>query len=118
MDWVADLAATEGPAQLAKAFDAVLDGEGHEDADHCQTASAAAEVLAAFSGDATPQLPTAISAWVSRQFARSDADMKERAIAAVSRVSADSELRELWDESNESAAWSASLSDLKSRLGG
>jgi hypothetical protein len=116
MDWVADLEATEGPGLLARAFEDVLNDDGHQDADNCQSAIAAAEVLAAFWGKATPALPGSVSTWVSRQVARPDGDMRERAIAAVSQVEADSELRELWDESKDPAPWLAGLRDLKDRL--
>ena len=45
-----------------------------------------------------------------------DDDLLALAQAALHRIGSDSELKELWEETDDFDAWSATLTDLKKRL--
>ena len=81
-------------------------------------AVAAAEVVAAALDQPTPVVPAAVRAWVAGNRDRLDIDLTApMAREAVARVEAvDSELRELWEESDQLDAWRDAMTDLRARL--
>ncbi|MGF1649271.1 MAG: DUF4259 domain-containing protein [Hyphomicrobiaceae bacterium] len=80
-------------------------------------ALAAAElVLAALSGDASRLTDEARAALAPHVSALARADLRGDAVQAVVRILADSELRELWEETDECDAWLANVEALLERL--
>ena len=77
---------------------------------------AAAEVVAALGGNPSDSLPKEIAAWVKGKRNPSK-KLKKDALAAVAAVKKSSELKDLWEESDDFAAWLSSLEDLEQRLG-
>lgn len=89
----------------------VADG-GYEEADE---ALAAAELVAAALGRASPRLTPELTDW-ARRFETQAQTLRDAALAAVNLISSTSELSELWGETDEAAAWQATVADLKARL--
>lgn len=79
-------------------------------------AIAAAEVVAAALGKPATGLPDDVLEVVGGLAASVTPDHAMRARTAVERVLAESEVAELWSESDDDAAWRASVQDLIQRL--
>lgn len=115
-DWAYELEDAEDLAPVEAALDAVH-GEGdYLDADVAAIGLAAAEVVAALRGHAAPDLPENVRAWLAgHPLPVPDALLAETR-RAVDTILARSELRDLWDESDEADAWRAAVGDLRARL--
>src|SRR5687768_10659769 len=99
-DWLADF----GDAPDWSIVDQTLDcaGEDYLEAPDCSNALAAAEVIAAGIGKASPRLDPAIADWASQT--PNEAELRrQKAADVLSRVRDDSELSELWHETDEYA---------------
>jgi hypothetical protein len=112
-DWLADLA--EEPA-----WDIVGDALALADADYLNgtdaaNALAAAEVVVAGLGKPSLRLDLAIVEWAADEPSKAKA-LRENAILAIGRVREDSELQELWGESDEDSLWLASVNETMARL--
>jgi hypothetical protein len=77
---------------------------------------AAAEVVAAAKGAPGQSIPTEISDWISKIEGAPSVNMQDLARRAVNRVRLNSELKDLWLESDGLNEWSAVLRDLEDRL--
>lgn len=116
MDWLAELEA-EGLAAVDGALQSVLAGANdYLEAPTCCAGLAAAEVVAALRGKPVGRPPEALTAWVVRHAARPSAELTASARAAVEAILARSELRELWQESDEFEEWTSAVGDLARRL--
>src|SRR5215204_2194816 len=81
-----------GVAHVARA----LRPEG--DADECEHALAAAELVAAWNGHALAELPKAAEAFLERRRGPPKAELIAKARECVAAIAADSELLELWKD--------------------
>ncbi|MEM7222661.1 MAG: DUF4259 domain-containing protein [Pseudomonadota bacterium] len=90
-------------------------GEGELEAPEASQAMAAAEVVAAMTGNPSADCPEAVTARLADLGAPSP-ELLEAAREAVSRVLFESELLELWADSDESEAWNLTVTDLIDRL--
>ena len=113
-DWLADLAEPTATLQLAAALK--LDDSGYLEAPQCSVALAAAEIVAALGGHPSSSLPDKAAAIVDRLGVAARPALTHAAIRAVKLVAQGSELQELWDETEDAAAWHQLLRDLQSRL--
>jgi hypothetical protein len=117
-DWLADLC--DGPNQeaLAEALAAVAGAGADEylEAPDCSAGLAAAEFVAALKGAPGADLPDEARACAAKLETKADPGLVSLALRAVERVRADSELKELWDESEDPAEWYAAVGDLEARL--
>jgi hypothetical protein len=113
-DWLGDFADSPSWAVVSQAFNAV-DAEYVEASDASQ-ALAAAEVVAAALGSPSDRLSRAIADWASRNAAEGEAH-QDSARATLMRVRDDSEVQELWQESDEYTDWKTSVDETLSRLG-
>lgn len=114
-DWVYDL---EDADDLTLALDALerVRATEYVDAEDATVAIAAAEVVAAAGGRPHADLPPEVEAWLGSASVDVEPWHAERAAGAIERIRGDdSELAELWAESDE-ADWRASLDDLTARL--
>ena len=115
LDWVGDLE-DSGRGAIDDALRAVTDdAEDYIESPDCCNALAAAETVAAMKGNPSPDLPEEVAGWVQDQDAPAD-DLVAKAKQAVDVVAKESELKELWQESNSYEQWQASIKELKSRL--
>jgi len=119
LDWVWELESSNDFSVVRMALSAVANNDSYIQAPTGSAAIAAAEVVAALLGNAHPQLPPEIVAWVDGRSHTEDDELvglAKKAIAAVQRPSK-SELAQLWGESGQYLAdWKAGLSDLEQRL--
>ncbi len=120
LDWVWELEESEDLSVVMAALEGPLadDADEYLEAPVCEMALAAAEIVAALKGNPPEKLPLEADDWVKRNRGRLKVDQEliETAHDAIARVVADSELRELWDESEELAAWEKALESLQKRL--
>jgi hypothetical protein len=118
LDWLADFE-SEGADTVLEALEAVseADEDAYIDADDATCALAAAEIVAAIkSGDGSRLSEDARTA-LANYSDDIDADaLQPLAAKAVSRVKSDSELKELWEESDDYDNWVADVEDLIDRL--
>ena len=116
-DWVWELEDDNDMSVLHEALAAAVDtplDEAVEAAD-ASNALAAAEIVAAARGHHGAELPSEAREWIGRNAGLVDGRTVALAIAAVERVSINSELKELWEEA-ESDEWSLVVSGLLDRL--
>lgn len=87
------------------------------DADEASEVLAAAECVAAAAGFPGSNLPDEVTDWVTNaQPIRVRKEYVQMARTAVTRVREQSELKELWAESDEYALWDTAVADLQTRL--
>jgi hypothetical protein len=115
-DWAYDLAESNGTSLLAEAF-GVVEKMDFADAPDCCIALAAAEVVAAAKGKPSSDLPDEIRTWLEDQenpdgFKKLD----KRAAKVAKKVQAKSELRDLWEESDDWHNWQMAVEGLLKRL--
>jgi Domain of unknown function (DUF4259) len=113
-DWAWSLTDSADDAVLRAALLAPL-AAAKTEAPEGQVAIAAAEVVAAGLGRPSPALPEEVAAWVAAH-PLPWAELAGPARQAISRLRASSELRDLWAESGEGAAWAANVEHLERRL--
>ncbi len=118
-DWVLDLFDGDSLAPARDAISAVLGAQGYIEAPEAGAALAAAEVIAAALGrpTATAQAQEGVQAWVARVRPEVEPALAADARRAVARIlGEDSELRELWEETDDYADWRAGVAALDQRL--
>jgi hypothetical protein len=86
------------------------------DASTSQVAIAAVAVVAAARSGGADQLPEEVAAWLDAHRDLPWSDLAELARAALANVAKDSELLDLWAESDDAETWRADLEELRSRL--
>jgi hypothetical protein len=119
LDWLAELEECEDEAVLAETLRAVTDlGDGYLEAPEASEGLAAAEIIAALKGRPVVNLPENARAWVEAHRELEVSELVPMAREAVERVRGESELKELWDESDEAPKWYGTLDDLERRLNG
>ena len=117
LDWIAELEESSGMAAIEAALRVVVEwGAEYLDAPEACRALAAAEVVAALQGHPPPDLPDGAAAWVSQHAAVDGSTLAALALTAIARTRANSELAELWEETDEAAAWGAVVDGLVSRI--
>ena len=112
-DWVRQLERAPDLSVIEAALDGAVSAE-YPEAPQCAEALAAVDVLAALQGT-TVAAPQEVTAWVRGKPAPSAA-LIAKAKRAIDAVLANSELKDLWEESSEGAAWEAEVRAAKARL--
>jgi hypothetical protein len=116
-DWAYGLDDARDLRLIQGAVNAVVEGEdGYLDASIAEEAVAAAEVIAHLLGRGTQHdsYTERVQAWASSISAKPNPELRRKARQALQRIlSEDSELRELWQESDEYAAWEGSIKALQ-----
>jgi hypothetical protein len=116
LDWAAELEEFEDYAAVSGALDAVMqDKADHLDADVCEEGVAAAEIVAAGAGKPAGDLPDDIKNWLAGK-PKPDAALVTQSLGAIAAIREKSELKELWEDSDDLAAWTAAMDDLNARL--
>jgi hypothetical protein len=118
-DWIAQLEEWDDLGLVESALDAVLAiGDDYLEAPEASEGIAAAEVVARLRGQRGDSDADAADAWVEKVGLQAPPALIAKARRALDRILTEpSELMELWDESEDAAAWRASVEDLKARLG-
>lgn len=119
MDWLADFAAHDFRLiDRTLAGVAAMQAVDELEAEEACEVLAAAECVAAALGFPAVDLPAEVTDWVTTN---SPIQVKpayvHMAQTAVARVRADSELKDLWAETDEYGLWETVVADLQTRLG-
>jgi hypothetical protein len=121
LDWLAELESQRDLRGVEAALDAVLDmGDGYVEAPQASAALVAAEVVAAALGKpgTAAVANKSLTQWLETVKPVPTAEIAAKARAAVDRIrDDDSELHELWQDTDDYAAWLADVNDLAERLG-
>ena len=115
-DWLYELGESQGAEILVAALEQAT-SEGYLEAPECLVALAAAEIVAALLGKSSNTLPDEVREWVAANDIEVDHNLLSLARAAVKRIKEDSELRELFQDSDNYEQWLALEDDLIKRLG-
>jgi hypothetical protein len=115
-DWAAEFEEAPSMSSVIESLERAITSR-YVEAPEGSIAIAAAEVVAAVAGSASPSLPAGIAAWAAKQPRQDGLDHLALARKAVARVAMgkSSELRELWEDSTP-AEWQAAIADLEERL--
>ncbi|ALN84639.1 DUF4259 domain-containing protein [Lysobacter capsici] len=120
-DWLDELSDHQSLALVRETIAAVLEVEPDEEVDAplASAALAASELIAAAigrpSGAARKQEELMI--WISKMRPSPDAALIADALSAIDRIlGPHSELRALWEESDDYAAWTDDVTQLRARL--
>ena len=117
LDWVYDLEESDDTTLIEESLRAIVESEEeYLEAPECAMALAAAEVTAALKGMPRPGLTDEVKAWIQHNKIKPDSNIVELALKAIARIKSDSELKELWDESEEASNWYQELDGLEKRL--
>jgi Domain of unknown function (DUF4259) len=116
-DWLYDLENATDSGLIEAALRGVTEaGEDELEAADCCCALAAAELVAALRGQPPGKLPETADAWLEANEGMDVDSLVKTALTAVARIRKNSELKDQWEESADTAAWYASLDDVTQRL--
>jgi len=116
LDWVDELENADDFSILADAFETVLDQkDGSPDASDCAIALCAAEVVASLLDNPASDVPEEVLEWVEDKPEPSSALIKI-AIKALNVILDESELKELWMETEEYQDWVENVNTLIENL--
>ena len=118
LDWVSEFTPAPNVRCIQATLQAVTQvGDEYLEAPECSMAIAAAEVVAALKGAPTSPLPEELQATLKMARFKADQSLMELALAALERIKTNSELQELWAESEaDYPQWLAAVTDLEARL--
>jgi len=117
LDWLREFEA-EGIQAAGAAIADVLALEGeYLEAPSASRAIAAAEAVAAASGRPAARLPSELARWLENHETFQSPELHQNALVAIKRVMVESELRDLWADSDKLDTWESTLKDLLGRLG-
>ena len=119
LDWIRQCVRSPDSQLVYSALNTALKG-GYLEAPEGSAAIAAAEAVAAALGHPSSKLPKELATWVTSQQKETLTKFAPLARKAVTRVlrAPQSELRDLWKDSKDLAAWESAVSELLARLKG
>jgi hypothetical protein len=121
-DWAYGLTESADLAYVEAALDKVLEsGADYLEAPDAEEAVAAIEVIAKLLGKGTQSdaYTESVDAWVASSQHQPGTELLRKAGRAIDRIlSGNSELLDLWQESDEAPAWQESLSVLRAAVSG
>ena len=118
-DWLLELEEQDDLAFVRGTIAEVLEADGYLEATYAAQALAAIEVVAATLGKPTTAARNEkeLMAWVKQGHLHPEPTLVAAAVRAIDRIVADeSELRELWQDSTDYAAWQANVAELRAKL--
>lgn len=118
LDWVGDFCDAPAKELVLNALSRVAEMDFFDclEASVCNVGIAAAEVVAALKGAPNPNFPDEAMACLSRRTIVADSSLVHIALKAVERIKIDSELKEVWDESENPDEWYSAVGNLEVRL--
>jgi hypothetical protein len=116
-DWLADFCAAPNQQSIKEALATIadMDATDYLEAPDCSVAIAAAEIVAAQKGAPNSDLTAETRDCIAKLQSAND-NMVSLALKALERIRNNSELKELWDQSETPAEWYDSVSNLEARL--
>ena len=116
LDWASKLVDSSSDEPISSSIREVLDSNCVPDASISEEAIAAAAVIAASAKEPIRAVTKDISAWIRTRGYVPDKAVISDAITVLEAVTAESELRDLWDESEGLQGWLRATSTLQQRL--
>ena len=118
LDWLADLVEESDPYFIHNTFEIVLECSDVEEPEawDCNSALAAAEIVAAARGNPPDEFPLGAQKWLIQNPLHLDDELLSLAVKAVRKIETHSELKRLWDANEHRLEWHESIADLKNRL--
>jgi hypothetical protein len=115
MDWIYDFSLEPSVAVLETTFKQVITNSGYIESDDGAKVLAAAEVIAARKGKKSNAWPEDIPVFTDLRISDT---VTANALKAIEKVcyGKESELRDLWQESDEFDKWLKAVEDVKRRL--
>ncbi|SFT16753.1 DUF4259 domain-containing protein [Paenibacillus sp. BC26] len=120
LDWKAELLESEDLEMIAATLETVMDEE-YIEVDLASNALGAIEILAALQGKPGEELKRdsgeveGLKEWIEQHQGQGKS-LLPLAKKAIKKIKKDSELKELWEESEDHEAWLHVIKDLESRL--
>ncbi|HEY9788058.1 MAG TPA: DUF4259 domain-containing protein, partial [Candidatus Obscuribacterales bacterium] len=117
-DWLAALMEGVSAAPVFRALVTVakLPPSDYLQAPDCECAIAAAELVVAARGKPSPALPEEAREWLERTKFVAGTEVVTMALSVVKRIALNSELKELWQDTESGKDWLATIYDLQKRL--
>lgn len=118
VDWVTELASADSSDVLSEAIDAVTNADEYLEAPEGSRLLCACEVVAAFNGQPSMNLPDEVRQWMKNHKTLDIAALNPIALQAIDRVLGEgSELNQLWQENeSEYPMWREMVLSIKGRL--
>ena len=117
LDWVYDLQLSKDDELVRESLHKIINSSNDFfDADTCCCAIAAAEIIVVFKGNHCPDLPEEVNLWIKNNDLNDVEDLAEMAVNAIEKIKANSEIKELWEDSDDYSEWLDSINDLIERL--
>jgi hypothetical protein len=117
-DWLVEFCDDPKMETISDALSALaeMDAAEYPGAPECSVAIAAAEVVAAIKGPLDPDSPDDVKERVSKLKVKVEPGMVSLGLKAIERIKANSELKDLWGESEDFDQWRLAVSKLERRL--
>lgn len=117
-DWLFEWQEIKTTGFVEGTLDELLESSSSLDPRLCQEALAAAEVVAAWNGNPVSDFDKEALSLVQKVEVDEDdlEELKQKSKSAITIISGDSGLMELWEDTNEMAEWRSALKDLVTRL--
>ncbi|WEK56072.1 MAG: DUF4259 domain-containing protein [Candidatus Cohnella colombiensis] len=115
LDWIEELFETDNMSLITESIECVLEDDDI-DADTASIAIGAIEVLAALHGSpGTEEYEEELKEWID-QHKGNGKRLLSKAQKALNRILLESELKDLWEESESFEEWVKTIKDLERRL--
>ena len=117
-DWLADFCNRPDRELTSTALSTVAEiaAADYLEAPECSVGIAAAEVVAVQKGAPNPNVNEDAKRCLANLEIKADPDLISLALKALERIKTNSELKELWDESENPAEWYQAVGNLEARL--
>jgi hypothetical protein len=117
-DWLADFCDGPGAELISAALSTVTEmaAADYLEASDCSAGIAAAEMVAAQKGAPNTSLSDEATTCLANLESKTDPALVSLALKAIERIKTNSELKELWDESENPAGWYQAVESLEARL--
>jgi tetratricopeptide (TPR) repeat protein len=116
--WLAELIGASNCEPIFRALvnAAKIGKDEYLQAPDCERALAAAELVACARGKASGEVPPNLKAWLAEQRFVAGAQIVDMAIQVIERIVTNSELKELWDDTDSKQEWLDCVESLRGRL--
>ncbi len=117
-EWLIELVSGESTSAILRAIVNVakLPATDYLQAPDCELAIAAAELVVAARGKPSSHLPEEAANWLANRKFVAGKEVVAMALKVLRRIEENSELKEVWEDTNSAGDWKRSISELKRRL--
>lgn len=116
LDWVGEFVDNADPEFISETLIDVIENDDYIEVDEGSYALAAAEIVAAWNKKKSSDYPEEGMEEIEKIQVNNLSELKTLSLKAIEKVKTNSELKELWEETDEFSEWQALLDDLGKRL--